>query len=214
MTDYKLVLADPKTGKCYQREVKEAEAEVFLGKMIGDKLKGDLFGLNGYEFKITGGSDSSGFPMRKDLDGVGMKKILIVSGVGAKRKRKGQRQRKTVRGNTIGQKTSQINLKIITYGKAKLDSGEAKPAEEGKAEEKPQEDKKGLQDSASQNKEEVKPTEEAKEETPKEEKPEEEKKAETEKKPKREVKKEEKAEEKEKPEHKEKKEEEKKPEEK
>ena len=100
MVEYKIVLADPKTGKCYQREVKEAEAEVFLGKKIGEKVKGDSFGLGGYEFEITGGSDSSGFPMRKDLDGVGRKRILIVKGVGVKRKRKGQRQRKTVRGKT------------------------------------------------------------------------------------------------------------------
>ena len=168
MVDYKLVLADPKTGKCYQREVKDAEAEVFLGKNIGNKVKGDKFGLSGYEFEITGGSDSSGFPMRKDLEGVGRKKILIIKGVGVKRKRKGQRQRKTVRGNTIGQKTSQINLKIIKYGKAKLDVGETKPAEEGKQEgakeekskeEKPAEEKEKSKEERS----EEKPAEEAKE---------------------------------------------------
>ena len=145
MVEYKIVLADPKTGKCYQRETKEAEAEVFLGKKIGEKVKGDSFGLGGYEFEITGGSDSSGFPMRKDIDGAGRKRILIISGVGAKRKRKGQRQRKTVRGNTIGQKTNQVNLKILKYGKANLDSAETKPVEEtkeDKSEEKPAEEKK------------------------------------------------------------------------
>ena len=149
MTDLKLVLADPKTGKCYQREVKEAEAEVFLGKKIGEKVKGDSFGLGEYEFKITGGSDSSGFPMRKDIDGVGRKRILVVKGVGVKKKRKGQRQRKTVRGNTIGQKTNQVNLKILKYGKTKLGVAEVKPAEEGeksdskeKVKEKPAEEKK------------------------------------------------------------------------
>ena len=131
MTDLKLVLADPKTGKCYQREVKEAEAEVFLGKKIGEKVKGDSFELNGYEFEITGGSDSSGFPMRKDIEGVGRKRILVVKGVGVKRKKKGQRQRKTVRGNTIGQKTNQVNLKILKYGKTKLGVAEVKPTEEG-----------------------------------------------------------------------------------
>ena len=149
MTNLKLVLADPKTGKCYQREVKDAEAEVFLGKKIGDILKGDSFGLNGFEFEITGGSDSSGFPMRKDIEGVGRKRVLIVKGVGAKRKRKGQRQRKTVRGKVIGQETSQINLKILKDGKTKLDIGKVKSAEEGekkdskeKSEEKPAENKK------------------------------------------------------------------------
>ena len=171
MVEYKLVLADPKTGKCYQREAKEAEANVFLGKCIGDKVKGDKFGLGGYEFEITGGSDNSGFPMRKDLDGVGRKKILIVSGIGAKRKRKGQRQRKTVMGNTIGQKTSQINLKVIKYGKSKLDVGEVKPSEdkkeeskEDKSKEKPSEDKKEEEEESDKKKEEEKPTKEKKDE--------------------------------------------------
>ena len=139
MVEYKIVLADPKTGKCYQREIKEAEAEVFLGKKIGNNVKGDSFDLSGYEFKITGGSDSSGFPMRGDIEGIGRKRILIIKGIGAKKKRAGQRQRKTVRGNTIGEETNQINLKILKYGKAKLDSGELKPAEEGAKEDKPAE---------------------------------------------------------------------------
>ena len=160
MADLKLVLADPKTGKCSQREVKEAEAEVFLGKQIGDKVKGESFGFNGYEVEITGGSDSSGFPMRRDIDGVGRKRILVVKGVGAKKKRKGQRQRKTVRGNTIGQKTNQVNLKILKYGKANLDSAEAKPVEETKevkSEEKPAKEVK-------EEKTEEKPAKEVKEE--------------------------------------------------
>ena len=155
MVEYKIVLADPKTGKCYQREVKEAEAEVFLGKQIGNKVKGDSFNLSGYEFEITGGSDSSGFPMRGDIEGAGRKRILVIKGIGAKKKRKGQRQRKTVRGNTIGQETNQINMKILKYGKAKLDAGETKPTEE-KAEKK--EDKKEKKS------EEDKPAEEKKEE--------------------------------------------------
>ena len=131
--EYKLVLADPKTGKCYQKEVKDNEADVFLGIKISGKVKGDSFGLSGYEFEVTGGSDKCGFPMRKDVDGSSRKKILAVEGVGLKRKRKGQKQRKTVMGNTIGERTSQINLKVIKYGKSKLGEDKKSSPEEYKA---------------------------------------------------------------------------------
>ncbi len=134
MAEYKLVLNDPKTGKSFQREVKDAEADALKGKKLGDKLKGDLIGLAGYEFEITGGSDKSGFPMRKDVDTDGKKKILIVSGTGIRPKRKGMRLRKTVAGNTIGNKTVQINLKILKQGKEKLgsDAADEKTEEESK----------------------------------------------------------------------------------
>lgn len=140
--EFKIVIADPKTGKCHQREIKDDETKIFLGLKLGAKVKGDTFNLQGYEFQITGGSDKSGFPMRKDLDTTARKKILVVSGVGAKRKRKGQRQRKSVRGNTISSQVSQINLKILKYGKEKL-GAEEKPAEgESKKETAPAEKEK------------------------------------------------------------------------
>ena len=141
MSEFKIVIGDPKTGKSHQREIKDAEAEVFLGLKIKNNVKGDSFGLSGYEFEITGGSDKSGFPMRRDLNTTARKKILVVEGVGVKRKRKGQRQRKSVRGNTISSQISQINLKILKYGKEKLgveeeSSPEKKPEETPKKESK------------------------------------------------------------------------------
>lgn len=120
MVEYKLVLNDPKTAKSYQREVKDNEADFFKGKKIGETVKGDNFGLAGYEFVISGGSDKSGFPMRFDVDSATKKKILAVKGVGIKNKRKGMKVRKTVAGNTIGNETVQINLKVTKAGKEKL----------------------------------------------------------------------------------------------
>jgi small subunit ribosomal protein S6e len=155
--DVKLVLADPKTGKCYQKELKEAD--MLQGNKIGSKIKGDSIGLPGYEFEMTGGSDNCGFPMRKDVEGTERKKILAVDGVGLKTKRRGQKQRKTVRGNTIGQSTTQINLKIIKYGKEKLGLVEEEKKEDSS--EKPvgevpkKEDNKSEKDSKSEEKKEV-----------------------------------------------------------
>ena len=70
--------------------------------------------MTGVELLITGGSDNAGFPMRKDVRGGGRKKILIVAGVGARKKAAGLRQRKTVSGNTISSRTVQINLKVVS----------------------------------------------------------------------------------------------------
>lgn len=104
-------------GKSYQKAIKD---ELF-GKKIGDKFSGDIIGLNGYELEITGGSDIAGFPMRKDILGSVRKKVLLVKGIGVNLKTKGKRVRKTVSGNTIGNETAQINLKVIKAGSTELD---------------------------------------------------------------------------------------------
>lgn len=127
MAEFKIVLG-AKDGKCHQMEIKDDEASMLLGKKVGDTIKGDDIGLEGYELLITGGSDDSGFPMRKDVQGSMKKKILAVEGIGLKKKRDGQRQRKTVAGNTIFEGTAQINFKILKEGKKKL--GEEPAAEE------------------------------------------------------------------------------------
>lgn len=126
--EFKVVIA--KDGKSVQREVKDDQAEVFLNKKIGETITGDGFGLPGYEFLIAGGSDRAGFPMRKDVRGAGRKQILAVKGIGVRKKRHGQRQRKTVSGNTIYAETAQINLKVLKAGKEDLFAAPEAPAAE------------------------------------------------------------------------------------
>ncbi|MHA2393404.1 MAG: S6e family ribosomal protein [Promethearchaeota archaeon] len=93
----------------------------FEGMKIGDIIKGGLVGFPNYEFEITGGSDSSGFPMRKDVHGPVKKKILVSKrGIGYKPKRVGEKRRKTVRGNEVTTDMTLINLKVIKYGEAEL----------------------------------------------------------------------------------------------
>jgi small subunit ribosomal protein S6e len=132
MVGIKVVIADSKTGKCIQKELSEETSHNFYGKKIGDTIHGELIDLTGYEFKITGGSDYCGFPMRADVPGLGRKKILIVEGKGAHpykykiRKTKpfqfhpGSRQRKTVCGNIIHEKIMQVNLSILKHGATPL----------------------------------------------------------------------------------------------
>ena len=128
MVSFKLVIGT-KEGKCLQKEISEADSNAFLGKKVGDKITGESIGLTGYEFEITGGSDYAGFPMRKDIPGVGRKKILAIEGVGLKKIAKGIRVRKTVCGNTIHPKISQINLKVIKAGSTPLPFPEPKKEE-------------------------------------------------------------------------------------
>lgn len=148
MVEFKLVIGDPKSGKCYQKVVQEDNAKPFIGLKIGDTVKGEVIGLTGYEFLITGGSDYAGVPMRKDVQGQGRARILIVKGVGVKRftkkfrknkvmrKYHGTKQRRTVAGNMIHAKTAQINMKIMAHGTTPLVSEGSEKKEEPKKEEK------------------------------------------------------------------------------
>jgi len=177
--EYKVNFGDPKTGKTVKKVISDKAAEFFLKKRIGDKVKGDDFGFEGYEFEITGGSDHCGFPMRKDVRGAGRKKVLIVRGTGIrnnKKTRDGRKVRKTVAGSVIYAKTAQINLKILKMGAKPLAEPEAKEGEatETKVSEPPKTKSLGANDeSLSKPAKQATPVEakkEAKPEAPKEEK--------------------------------------------
>lgn len=128
---FKINISD-KAGKTFHLE---SESEELVGKELHNKVSGkdlgsDLEGLSGYEFEITGASDSSGFTLMKNVEGVGLKKVLLgygkgmhirPKGVKKKGKRpKGLRMRKTVRGKIISPVVSQINLKVLREGPKKL----------------------------------------------------------------------------------------------
>jgi len=134
MATFKFVVADPKTRKCYQIEIEQEKALGIVGKKIGDEFNGDFLGLKGYVLKITGGSDKDGFPMHPSVQGIGRKKILLSGPPGFHPKQKGQRRRKTVRGNTISTDIVQINCKVVKEGEKPLE--ELLPKKEEKKEEK------------------------------------------------------------------------------
>ncbi|MAG08448.1 30S ribosomal protein S6e [Candidatus Woesearchaeota archaeon] len=182
MVDFKLTISE-KTGKSYQTVINEPDSKTFIGKSIGDKIKGEIINLTGYELLITGGSDSSGFPMRRDVRGSARKKILAVSGVGLKKKEKGIKQRKTVCGNTVHANISQINLNVVKAGSKKLadvfGSKEGEKKEEKAPEKETKEEKKEeKKPEAKEAPKEQKPEETPKKEEPKQEEPKEENKPE------------------------------------
>ena len=112
MPAFKLVVSDPKTGKSEAHEVKDASAQLLMGRKIGDTLDAASIGLSGM-IMITGGSDKAGFPMRRDTFGGGKNYILLTRGVGYRTKEEGSKKRKLVRGNTITEETYQVNAKHI-----------------------------------------------------------------------------------------------------
>jgi small subunit ribosomal protein S6e len=113
----------------------EAETEELIGKSLHDKIQGKDISqdLEGYEFEIAGASDKAGFTVMKDVEGIGLKKVLLTYGKGmkkrprkegkkkrAKNRPKGLRLRKTVRGKVISPAIVQINLKVLKDGNKNL----------------------------------------------------------------------------------------------
>ena len=135
MVVFKFVIGDPKTRKSYQVEVDQSKAVGIIGKKIGDEFNGEILGLPGYKLVITGGTDKDGFPMHPDVPGPGRHRVLLSEPPGFHPRKKGERRRKTVRGNTISEDIVQINCKIVQWGE--------KAVEEliGKKEEKKEENK-------------------------------------------------------------------------
>jgi small subunit ribosomal protein S6e len=139
MVDFKVVVNDTKNGKSYQIPVSGHHANSLIGKKIGDEVDGIFISLPGYKMEITGGTDKDGFPMRKDLPGMGRKKLLLSKSVGFRPKEKGLRKKKSVRGNTINQDVVQINMKVTKYSAKPIDqivNAEKKDEAEKKVEKK------------------------------------------------------------------------------
>ena len=112
---YKINVSDPRTGKTKPVQLPPEKFRPFVGLKIGDTIDGSVVGMPGYVLKITGGTDRDGFPMRPDVHG-GVKVRLLLSGPpGFRPRKKGERRRKTVRGNTITEDIVQVNTVIISW---------------------------------------------------------------------------------------------------
>jgi small subunit ribosomal protein S6e len=121
MASVKLVISNPSTRKSHQVELDQSKTYSLIGKKIGEEIDGDFAGLSGYTFKITGGTDRDGFPMHPQVKGSVRKKILLSSPPGFHPDRKGERKRKMIRGDTISDAISQINVKVVKAGAKSLD---------------------------------------------------------------------------------------------
>lgn len=119
----------------------ETDSEAVVGKSIGETIKGQHISsdLEGYELLIKGTSDISGSPGKQGLEGAGYHRKLLTKGFGMKNPRKGIRLRKTLRGQEISLRTSQINMIVVKEGRKKFE--ELLPKKEANSEERKEENK-------------------------------------------------------------------------
>ena len=139
MVEFKVVINDIKNGKSHQVQVSGHHANSLIGKKIGDEVDGIFVQLPGYKLILTGGTDKTGFPMRKDFPGMGRRRLLLSKSKGFKSKEEGLRRKKSIRGNTINQDIVQINMKVAKYSSKSIDKliiKEKKDEKEIKKEEK------------------------------------------------------------------------------
>ncbi|KAG8894594.1 40S ribosomal protein S6 [Tulasnella sp. 408] len=116
----KLNIANPATG---QQKVFNVEDErkyrVFYDKRMSQEVPGDTIGdeFKGYIFRITGGNDKQGFPMKQGVLVPHRVRLLLSKGHSCYRPRRdGERRRKSVRGCIVGPDLSVLALKIVKKG--------------------------------------------------------------------------------------------------
>ena len=126
MVKFKIIVSDPDTGTSKVVELEEARAAPFIGRKLGETLDGTVVDLPAHKVQILGGSDRDGVPMRSSIHGGIRRNVVLSGGPGFSPTRKGERQRKAVRGSTITDEIVQINMKIVEKPAA-AKVAEAKP---------------------------------------------------------------------------------------
>jgi len=120
----KLNIANPSSGCQKLIDVDdEKKLRVFYDKRMSQEVEGDSLGdeFKGYVFKITGGNDKEGFPMKQGILLNHRVRLLLREGTTCYRARKdGERKRKSVRGCIVGPDLSVLDLIIVKKGPEEL----------------------------------------------------------------------------------------------
>jgi small subunit ribosomal protein S6e len=122
MAKFKVIVSDPQAGTSKVVELEEARAVPFIGRKIGEVVEGAVVDLPAHKLQIMGGSDRDGVPMRPNVHGGVRRNVVLSGGVGFNPHDKGQRKRKTVRGDVITDEIVQINTKIVEKPKKPAES--------------------------------------------------------------------------------------------
>jgi len=94
----------------------ERKLRVFMDKRMGNEVPADSLGdeWKGYIFRITGGNDKQGFPMKQGVMLPTRVRLLLSEGHSCYRPRRtGERKRKSVRGCIVAQDLSVLALSIV-----------------------------------------------------------------------------------------------------
>jgi small subunit ribosomal protein S6e len=122
MAKFKVIVSDPEAGTSKVVELEEARAVPFIGRKIGETVDGAVVDLPAHKLQIMGGSDKDGVPMRPSVHGGVRRNVVLSGGTGFNPQDKGERRRKTVRGNVVTDEIVQINTKIIEKPKKSAES--------------------------------------------------------------------------------------------
>ncbi|KAE8374745.1 ribosomal protein S6e-domain-containing protein [Aspergillus bertholletiae] len=101
----------------------ERKLRPFMEKRMGAEVVGDSLGdeFKGYLFKITGGNDKQGFPMKQGVLLPTRTRLLLADGHSCYRPRRtGERKRKSVRGAITGFDLAVLALSIVKQGEGEL----------------------------------------------------------------------------------------------
>nr|CCA23176.1 40S ribosomal protein S6 putative [Albugo laibachii Nc14] len=120
----KLNIANPLTGAQKVIEIDdEHKLHAFYEKRISQEVDGSALGdeFKGYIFRISGGNDKQGFPMKQGVLTNTRVRLLLSKGKSCYRpRRKGERKRKSVRGCIVGPDLSVLNLVVVKTGDAEV----------------------------------------------------------------------------------------------
>jgi small subunit ribosomal protein S6e len=96
----------------------------FFEKRMGAEVPGDSLGeqFKGFVFRITGGNDKQGFPMKQGVLQDRRVRLLFKKGMNCYReRRKGMLKRKSVRGCIVGSDLAIMNLVVVQQGEKPLE---------------------------------------------------------------------------------------------
>jgi len=120
----KLNIANPATGEQKTIDIEdERRVRIFYDKKISQEVPADSLGdeFKGYIFRITGGNDKQGFPMKQGVLLPTRVKLLLSDGHSCYRPRRtGERKRKSVRGCIVGSDIAVLSLVIVKQGENQL----------------------------------------------------------------------------------------------
>ena len=120
----KLNIAYPTTGcQKYIDIDDEKRLRALYDKRISQEVAGEDLGEDfaGYVFRISGGNDKQGFPMKQGVLTNTRVRLLLKDGMSCYRARRtGERKRKSVRGCIVGPDLAVLNLVIIKKGEREI----------------------------------------------------------------------------------------------